>query len=59
MSSTKEILAYFAVTLVAVIAIVFLSKSTNDTYQENCESRGGKYYRSLDAAKSLCELPKN
>jgi hypothetical protein len=57
MSSTKEILVHLAVALVAVIAIVILTNSTNDTYQENCEARGGKYHRSLDAGKSLCELP--
>jgi hypothetical protein len=58
MSSTKEILVHLAVAMVAVIVIVFLTNSTNDTYQENCEAQGGKYYRSLDAGKSLCELPR-
>lgn len=58
MTTTREILVYLAVALVAMIAIVLLSNSTNDAYQENCESKGGRYYRSLDAGRSLCELPK-
>ena len=52
----KAILINLVVAVVAIIAIVILSQSTNDTLQSKCEAQGGQYYRSIDAAKSLCEV---
>jgi hypothetical protein len=53
----KESLATLAVCLVVLFLLALASIALNDTVQEQCESRGGQFYRSLDAGKSFCAEP--
>lgn len=59
MSDTvKEGIIYLVVTLVLIMIAVVISISTNNAIQENCEERGGQFYRSLDANRSFCAEPR-
>lgn len=53
----KQSLVTLAVSLVVLILLALLSISTNDTIQQQCEDRGGQFYRSLDAGRSFCAEP--
>jgi len=59
MKETKEIMLVLVGIAVMLFLIVGLNGWTNDRAQMKCEAKGGRYYQSIDAAKSLCELPKS
>lgn len=52
----SEAIVYIAIGIVCLILPVLLNSCTQTAYREKCEAKGGEYYQSIDAGKSLCKL---